>query len=221
MLGPGSTRAPVATGAGSAGHAARLRDAEVARRIAARDRDALAEAARTHFARVFAVARRIMGNDAEAEDVAQDVFLKLWNAPPDLEASGAGLSTWLYRVATNRCFDMLRRMRPDQLDETVERAGDDPGPEDDAGRAQVARTVDAALAALPARQRAALVLTYYEGFTNREAADMLDTGVEAIESLLARARRTLKAELEGSWRELLEALDMPHVAQPTTRRDEG
>jgi RNA polymerase sigma-70 factor (ECF subfamily) len=149
-----------------------------------------------HLARVLSLARRITGNVAEAEDVAQEAFLRAWQKAPDWRVGEARFSTWLYRVAVNLCLDRKRRkpMAP------LEAAGDplDPAPSAESRLAEHQRTriVAAALAGLPDRQRAALVLSYYEGVSNVEAARVLGVSVSALESLLVRARKALRAELE-------------------------
>ena len=185
---------------------AKARDAGLARRIAERDGEALSDVVNAQFSRVFAVARRMVGNDADAEDIAQDVFLRLWRKPPDLSDERALLSTWLYRVAANLSIDRLRRKRPGPLDETAEIPSGDPGPDAAAAGNQVARQVDAALAGLPDRQRLALTLTYYQGLSNIETAEIMETSAEAVESLLARARRGARAALDGQWQDLLDAI---------------
>lgn len=198
--------ADLSTDAEGSAPSAKARDAGLARRIAERDGEALSEVVTAQFSRVFAVARRMVGNDADAEDIAQDVFLRLWRKPPDLSDERALLSTWLYRVAANLSIDRLRRKRPDPLDETAEIPSTDPGPDAAAAGHQVARQVDTALAALPDRQRLALTLTYYEGFSNIETAEIMETSAEAVESLLSRARRGLRANLDGQWQDLLDAV---------------
>jgi RNA polymerase sigma-70 factor (ECF subfamily) len=152
--------------------------------------------------RIVAFARRILGNQADAEDVAQETFLRLWSRAKDWRPE-AKLTTWLHRVALNLCRDRLRRAAPPSLEEAPEPA--DPAPSAAAGihRAQLARRVDAAVAALPERQRAALALCHYQGLSNIEAAQILGVGVEALESLLARARRTLRKGLAAEAPELL------------------
>jgi RNA polymerase sigma-70 factor (ECF subfamily) len=149
-----------------------------------------------HLARALSLARRMTGNVAEAEDVAQEAFLRAWQKAPDWRVGEARFSTWLYRVVVNLCLDRKRRkpMAP------LEAAGDplDPAPSAELRLAedQRAQIVATALAALPDRQRAALVLSYYEGVSNVEAAETLGVSVSALESLLVRARKTLRAELE-------------------------
>jgi len=181
-------------------------DAELAARIADQDAVALSQVVSTQFPSVFAVARRMVGSDADAEDIAQDVFLTLWRKPPDLSEGKATLSTWLYRVASNRSIDWLRRKRPGLLEEAENEPEAGAGPEEFAAQGQVARSIDRALAALPERQRLALTLTYYQGLSNIEAAEIMESSVDALESLLARARRRLRSDLEDDWRDLLEAV---------------
>lgn len=158
------------------------------------------------FSLVFALARRMVGNDADAEDIVQDVFMTLWRKPPDLSEGRAALSTWLYRVTSNRSIDWLRKKKPEPLEEVADEADESAGPEQTAASSQVARSVEHAIGCLPERQRLALVLTYYQGLTNIEAAEIMDSSVDALESLLARARRKLRGDLDGQWRELLDAI---------------
>jgi len=191
------------------------RDRTLAARIAAGDRGGLHDAITLHYDGVFRTLRRLAGNDHDAEDLAQDVFLRLWRKPPDLDAGKVLLSTWLYRVATNLFIDIQRKHRPDAVEDVDAFVSGDPDAEDRIAAGQVARTVDEAIGALPARQRAALVLTYYEALPNRDAADALDVSVDALESLLSRARRTLKTTLAPRWREMI------GVLQENEKRHDG
>jgi RNA polymerase sigma-70 factor (ECF subfamily) len=149
-----------------------------------------------HLPRVLAMARRITGNAAEAEDVAQDAFLRVWQKAPDWHEGDARFSTWLYRVVVNLCVDRRRRkpMAP------IEAAGDpeDPTPSAESQMAdgQRDRRVKDAVAGLPERQRTALVLTYYEEMSNAAVAEVMGVSVSALESLLVRARKALRGALE-------------------------
>lgn len=149
---------------------------------------------------VLGYATRLLGNRAEAEDVAQDAMIRLWRIAPDWRQGEAKVTSWLYRVVTNLCTDRLRagrRRRAEALDDV-------PEPVDgavDAEGAMIAAdrmaALQAALGVLPERQRQAVVLRHIEGLTNPEIAEVLGIGVEAVESLTARGKRALQALLAG------------------------
>lgn len=151
--------------------------------------------------RVLAYATRLLGGDrAEAEDVAQETMLRLWRVAPDWRQGETRVTTWAYRVATNLCIDRQRSRRRKghvDLDDAPELPEPGPGAE---SRLQDAQRLDAlhtALAALPDRQRQAVVLRHIEGLTNPDIAQILEIGVEAVESLTARGKRALAALLAG------------------------
>ena len=137
----------------------------------------------------------MLGEAAEAEDVTQETMLRLWKIAPDWEADRAAVSTWLYRVASNLCIDRLRRRRELGGDAVPDLADETPGPERRLQARDRAAALRQALAALPDRQRLAIVLRHFEDRPNPEIAAILDASVEAVESLLARARRDLAARL--------------------------
>jgi RNA polymerase sigma-70 factor (ECF subfamily) len=137
----------------------------------------------------------MLNDRAEAEDVAQETMLRLWRMAPDWRADGAALGTWLYRVASNLCIDRLRRRRGAPADAAPEVADASPGAQARLEAADRAAALGAALARLPERQRLAVVLRHLEERPNPEVAAILEISVEAVESLLARARRALAAEL--------------------------
>ena len=147
--------------------------------------------------RVLTLAARMLGDSVEAEDVSQEAFLRVWRQAPRWRSGGARFDTWLHTVTLNLCRDRLRRRRPEPLEAAGEGALIDPAPTADAALAARDReaAVAAAIAALPVRQREALVLTTWQGLSNPEAAKAMGVSVEAVESLLARARRTLRSRL--------------------------
>lgn len=149
-----------------------------------------------HTPALYRVAMRMLADSHEAEDVVQDCFARLWQHAPGWAPSGAGLVGWLHRVAMNLCFDRKRRFRVVTAPELPEQADDSPLADRviEAGQAQ--RAVAAALDDLPERYRAALVLCYYEGFTNALAAEVLELNIKAMESLLFRARKRMRELLE-------------------------
>ncbi|MEZ5755459.1 MAG: RNA polymerase sigma factor [Paracoccaceae bacterium] len=155
--------------------------------------------------RALGYAARMLGDRAEAEDVVQEAMLRLWRAAPGWRAGEAQVSTWLYRVVTNLCTDRLRhrKRRPAAaLDEAPEVADGARGAEAGLIEADRMAALQAALDALPDRQRQAVILRHIEGFTNPEIAEVMDIGIEAVESLTARAKRALTAILAGRREEL-------------------
>mgnify|MGYP001183637438 FL=1 len=137
----------------------------------------------------------MLGNQHDAEEVAQEVFLRVWTHAERWEPGRAQFRTWLHRVATNLCLDRLRRRGTEDLDSIPDTASEEPSPHEQLESRQLAQRVDTALQALPARQRAAVTLTHFQGFSNIEAAEILGVTVEAVESLLGRARRQLRVAL--------------------------
>jgi RNA polymerase sigma-70 factor (ECF subfamily) len=152
--------------------------------------------------RVLGFAARMLSDRTEAEDVAQEAMLRLWRMAPDWQQGEAKVVTWLYRVASNLCLDRLRRSRPRGLDEVAEPEDAAPGVVARLIEADRAMALDEALAALPDRQRQAVVLRHMEGLTNPEIAAVMDIGVEAVESLVARGKKGLTALLSGRRAEL-------------------
>lgn len=154
---------------------------------------------------VLGYATRLLGDRAEAEDVAQEAMIRLWRIAPDWRQGEAKVTSWLYRVVTNLCTDRQRARRrraSDALDDVPEPADDGPGAEARMLTAARLSALDAALATLPDRQRQAVVLRHIEGLTNPEIAEVLGVGVEAVESLTARGKRALTAALAGRRDEL-------------------
>jgi RNA polymerase sigma-70 factor (ECF subfamily) len=173
-------------------------DADLLRRAASGDTGAAEALVRAHLPRIVRVARRLLGDAAEAEDVAQDVFVQLWRMAPKWREANAKLSTWLHRVALNACYDRLRkRGRWVGEEAAMDVADTAPHPAQGVLQRQVAAAVNAALLALPERQRAAIALCHYEEMSNIDAAAVLQISVDALESLLARGRRSLKLALAG------------------------
>lgn len=169
-------------------------DDELIRLYAAGDRAAASALTLRHAPRVLALARRMLSDPTEAEDVAQEAMLRLWRIAPDWRSGEAGIGTWLYRVASNLCLDRLRRRRPTG-EPTTEIVDETPAVVENLTRAERTAALHKALDGLPERQRAAIVLRHLEERGNPEIAEMLSISVEAVESLLARGRRTLAARL--------------------------
>ena len=164
-------------------------------RFAQGDQSAARDLAARRLPAVFALARRMLRDDAEAEDVAQEAMLRLWKIAPDWRPGEARVGTWLHRVALNLCYDRLGRDRSAPLEAAPEQTDPAPLAQDAMESAESGGALRAALDRLPERQRAAIVLRHFEERGNEEIAQILDLSVEAVESLLARGRRALKAAL--------------------------
>ena len=145
--------------------------------------------------RMLALATRLLGDRVEAEDVAQEVFVRCWRQAPLWKPGAAKFDTWMHKVAVNLCYDRLRKRRETLMDELPERVDEGPAPDAGLVSSDTSLAVNTALAALPDRQREAIVLVHYQALGNIEAADILDISVEALESLLSRGRRALRASL--------------------------
>lgn len=145
--------------------------------------------------RLLALAARMLGDPAEAEDVAQETMMRAWKQAASWRPGAAKFDTWLHRVALNLCYDRLRRRREIATDSPPERADEGPAPDRGLEAADVGARVAAAMQALPDRQREAVVLCHYQELSNIEAAALMGVSVEALESLLSRGRRALRAAL--------------------------
>ncbi|MGD9764752.1 MAG: RNA polymerase sigma factor [Candidatus Binatia bacterium] len=156
-----------------------------------------------HLHPVVQLAARILGDAAEAEDVAQETFVRLWAHAGRWRPNEARLSTWLHRVALNLCYDRRARRREVAADDAGESA--DPGADlaDHMEGRDLSRHVRAEIMRLPESQRTAIALCHYQGMSNSEAAEIMNVTVEALESLLSRARRTLRDRLRSRAAELL------------------
>ncbi len=182
-------------------------DAELVARVGRADQAAARELVARKLPRLVALAQRMLGERMEAEDVAQETFVRAWKQAPHWREGEARFDTWLHRVALNLCYDRLRARRELPLaDDGESGAAGFGGASEEGGeptldaafeaREEGAR-VRAALLALPVRQREALVLSYYQELSNTEAAGLMGVTVEALESLLSRARRNMRARLLG------------------------
>ncbi len=180
----------------------RLTDAELMARVAAGDQGACRQLVDQNLGRVVGLAARMLGDRGAAEDVAQEAFLRLWRQSRSWRPDGR-IATWLHRVAHNLCIDQLRSRRRLDPGEPPEQADPAAGPAALHQRRQVAAAVEAAIAQLPERQRTAITLVHHQELSNIDAAEIMSVSVEALESLLARGRRTLRARLGGRKAELL------------------
>jgi RNA polymerase sigma-70 factor (ECF subfamily) len=145
--------------------------------------------------RILGLAQRMLSDPAEAEDVAQEVFLRVWRQAPKWRPGAARFDTWVHRVALNLCYDRLRRRREVVTDDPPEQTDEGPAPDRGLIARDAGERVAQALQRLPDRQREAIVLCHYQEMGNIEAAGVMGVTVEALESLLSRGRRSLRTAL--------------------------
>lgn len=176
-------------------------DAELLARIGNNENAAVNEMVARKLPRLLALASRLLGDPDEARDVAQESFLKLWKHAASWRTGQARFDTWLHRVALNLCYDRLRGRKPLTPlhdEDAVDLVDPAPLPDEQVHATVLQDQVSAALAALPERQREAIVLQYYQELSNIEAAALMHISVDALESLLARARRNLRTLLANA-----------------------
>lgn len=175
-----------------------LDDAELMHRISAGSHPAFAELVTRHSSMYYRLAYRTLYRKGDAEDVVQSAFIKLWKRPelwaPD---RGVKFTTWFYRVVVNLCLDYNKKRSALPLSDGYEMADDTPLADEQLVTNEEQQKLEQWIAALPDRQKLALNLCFYEGLSNIEAAEIMDIHVKALESLLMRAKKTLKAKAQA------------------------
>ncbi len=167
-------------------------DGSLAQAVASGDAAALALLVARYHGRIHAHAWRVLGEAARAEDIAQEVFLKLWTGKARFDAAKGALLPWLLRITTNACLDARRALKPVTDLAEADHIADARA---DAHVAAENHALHEVIATLPQRQRAAIALFYLEGFTMAEVAEALGTNAKAVEGLLSRGKAALKALL--------------------------
>jgi RNA polymerase sigma-70 factor (ECF subfamily) len=178
-------------------------DPGLASRILAGDRAAFEELVSRYHRVVFSIAYRMTGSRFEAEDVSQDVFLRVYRAMDRYDPS-LPFGPWIRRIAANATWNRLRSRgvarrlegAADTADETAERVADpSPGPQERLEESERSRRLTRALSALPENQRLAFTLKYVEGLTVEEVAAAMDAPRNSVKTWLLRARERLREEL--------------------------
>ncbi len=159
-----------------------------------------------YYKDVYRVVWRISGGHADTEDIVQEAFLRLWAKPNQLREAKA-LKGWLLRVASNLVMDRFRQKPMQELEAACNVADSTPFADELLTLAYVSKAVNAAIAQLPHRQKLALTLVHFEQMTNIAAAANMEISVDALESLLARARCGLKEYLGPQGKQLLGAME--------------
>ena len=177
-------------------------------RVAKGDNDAFEILVNRHQTFVLSLIYRFIGDRTRAKDLAQEVFLRVWQSARSYEPK-AKFTTWIYRITANLCLNELKSSRRkkwlqflrfgDNLENTVEETlvDDTPSPEDILLAKERSRQIANALQSLPENQRMALILKRYDGLSYQEIAKVIGCSVSAVESLLVRAKRGLQEKLKN------------------------
>lgn len=184
------------------GQNAATSDADLLSAYAGGDMDAAAVLTGRLLPHVLGQATRMLNDQAEAEDVAQEALMRLWKVAPDWRLGEAKVSTWLYRVTANLCTDRLRKRRNVPLDQVAEPI--DPTNSVVTQLQENARmtALSDALSELPERQAQAVSLRHLEGLSNPEIGQIMQISRRSVESLTARGKRALTQILQGRKAEL-------------------
>ena len=176
-------------------------DHELLELIQRGESEAFATLVRRHTERFYRLAYRYLQQRETAEDIVQDAFLKLWEDPSKWQAEkNAQFTTWFYRIIVNLCLDWQKKKRPTELNETMPLIDEKETAPDAVLRHEAQEQLEKAIANLPDRQRTALNLCFDEGMSNQQAADVMGVNLKALQSLIMRAKTTLKDKLQPYWR---------------------
>lgn len=179
----------------SMNHWTEQNDQQLLKHIGLGSKAAMSEFISRYYQRIVDFAFRHMSRKADAEDVAQEAFIRVWRKAQDWQDRELPPRSWLYRITYNLCIDELRKRKPESdVDEHYDLSGDD-SPESNVYQQQKDSLLAAAFATLSEAQRTAITLCNFQGFSNREAAGVMDISVEALESLLVRGRSKLRKQL--------------------------
>jgi RNA polymerase sigma-70 factor (ECF subfamily) len=174
-----------------------LDDLQLLTHIAQGSKAAMTEFISRYYQRITDFAWRHMGRKADAEDIAQETFIRVWRKARDWQDRQLPPHSWLYRITYNLCIDELRKRKPQtDVDEHFDLSGND-SPESNLYQLQKDKLLATAFATLSETQRTAIALCNYQGLSNKEAAHVMDVSVEALESLLARGRAKLRKQLSA------------------------
>lgn len=179
-----------------------MNDQQLLQNIGQGSKAAMTEFISRHYRRIMEFALRHVNRKADAEDITQETFIRVWRKAVDWQDRDLAPLSWLYRIAYHLCIDILRKKKPEtDVDEQYQLSSED-SPEHNVYQQQKDKLLAAALQSLSHGQRTAIFLCNFQGFSNRDAASVMDITIEALESLLARGRNKLRQQL-------IEAIDTP------------
>lgn len=179
-----------------------LSDEQLLDLITEGDKTAFSELVMRHSKKIYGIAYRFLSNRDDAEDMVQDAFLKLWHNPEIWNKQyKIKFTTWFYKIVINLSLDYKKKNKPETLGEDMEILADNNKSEEIMENNQKKELVDQFITELPERQQTALNLCFYEGISNKEAAEIMDVNLKALESLIMRAKENLKLMISKSYKE--------------------
>jgi RNA polymerase sigma-70 factor (ECF subfamily) len=184
-------------------------DEELMARVASGDQPAFRRLMALHMGRAIRVAETVVRHAGEADDIAQEAFIRIWRSAGSFDPGRARFTTWMHRIVVNLAIDRRRRAGGEAVEITDDIPLDEVGALDALIAAEQQRALQVALTQLPERQRVAIALFHFEGISGRASAEALNLSESAFDSLLTRARNTLKHRvrelLRGTGRQFDEA----------------
>lgn len=173
-----------------------LDDGSLIRLIQEGKHEAFAEIVNRHSKRFYNIAYRLIFNKNDAEDIVQEAFLKLWEKRLFWDQNKeAKFTTWFYKIVVNLCLDHNRKKKPEPLSEDMQLIDKKQGQEALLHEKQKQAILDRSIQELPERQQLALNLCFYEELSNQEAAEIIGVNLKALQSLIMRAKMTLKEKV--------------------------
>lgn len=169
-----------------------MTDEELMLAVCDGDQSAYQIIVKQHLRSISHYAFRMLGNQKDTEDITQETFLRLWINAQKWQADKAKLSTWLHRIAHNLCIDYIRKHGNVQTRESFEQREEQLEANESLDESSKIKKLNDAIKRLPESQRSALMLCHYQNFSNKEAAAIMNTSVKALESVIARAKRSLR-----------------------------
>jgi RNA polymerase sigma-70 factor, ECF subfamily len=180
-------------------------DSDLIKRLKTADRSAFNDLVLIYSGKVLNTCYRFLLDKADAEDISQEVFIEVFQSIKSFRGDSK-LSTWIYRIAVTKSLDEIKKKKRNKritsfgkmlhLDDVMHWIGGGQMPDASINEAEKMKEVLQALEKLPENQRAAFTLSKIEGYSNKEIADIINTTVEAVESLVSRAKKTISLELE-------------------------
>jgi RNA polymerase sigma-70 factor (ECF subfamily) len=179
-------------------------DEELMAQVAGGEHGSFSMLVRRHTKRFYSLAYRMLSDREEAEDIVQDSFLMLWESPENYDSSKkTKFTTWFYRIIVNRCLDKKKKSREITLSDEFEISDNSGDTEAIINMKRKQCEIEVYLKELPESQQTALNICFYEGVSNKEAAEIMGVSLKAIESLLMRAKSSLRTKMMGRYQKVV------------------